>query len=528
MNKNFILFSVIVGVCILTFVNVLNNNFVNYDDTIYITNNQRIKGEKLSDAIKLFNPVQFLKGTLPKKLNEYLPVRDLSFWIDYQLGDLNPLVFHLTNLIIYIFLCTGFFILFVKIIKNHRIALLSTLLYSVHPLHTENVAWVSARKDLLSALFYVLSFISFINFSKIEDKKIKNIWYILSLLLFLAGWLSKPLVITLPAILVLYGLYERKNIKQIIVNTLPFWIFDIMFFLVNTIVVKGVTPLLKGPEPGLFTGINYIGYYIYLFLFPLHLAPVREPMHTFTLLHFILSTLFLITAFLITLKDRKLLFFFLFSLLNLAPVLNLTIYANYNVHDRYMIIPSAGFSVLLTGMLYGVKRENLRSFILIFFYSILMFLSVLQNSKWHDSITLWKHNLDFYPASSIAHLNLGSAFSNNGMDEEAEREYWTVINLPDAIPEMRSDAFYNLGILKIKSRELKESLIYLEKALKDSPEPGRIHRIIGGIFVKLKEPTKAIEHYELSLKLDPNQADRFMTEEIIKKLKSLPPPEGKP
>lgn len=527
MKKNIVYYWVIIFVSVISFVNTLNNDFVNYDDTTYIINNPRIRGEKISDAFALFNPFPFLKGTLPKKLNEYLPVRDLSFWFDYQLGGLNPTIFHLTNLIIYVLLCVSFYSLCVKIIKNRAIALISIIFYSIHPLHTENVAWISARKDLLSALFYVLSFIAFVNYSNAEDKKNRVLWYSLSVLLFLSGWLTKALVITLPAIFILYGIYERKKVKKIILETLIFWILDIMFFLVNTVIVKGVTPLLKGPAPGLFSGINYIGYYIHLFLFPFFLVPVREPLHTFTLFNLFLSILLLIFLLLLTIKYKKLLFFLLFFIINILPVLNLTVYANYNVQDRYMIISSAGLSMFIAVIIHQMRNENFKKIILVCFSAIFILLTIRQNTIWQTGITLWRHNLKFYPDSSIAHLNLGSALSDNNY-VEAEKEYWIVINSPHASPEVRSYAFYNLGNLKIKSGELKEALVYFEKALSDSPEPGRIHRILGGIYVKLKQPEKAIEHYELSLKLEPYQPDRYLTEEILNRLKLLPPPERKP
>lgn len=530
MHKNILVYCVIVFIALLTFINIFNNDFVNYDDQNYIIENQRIKGDRIIDAFVLFNPAPFLKGLVPKKLNEYLPVRDLTYWFDYQLWEMNPFGYHLTNLIIYILLCIAIFILLKKLIRNQIVALFAVILYTAHPLHTEDVAWVSARKDILSALFYILSFSTYINFSTANDKKLRIMWYTLSFSTFTAGWLSKPLVIILPAILVLYGIFERKNFKKIIFETLLFWGFNIFLFLINTIIVQGVTPLLKGPHPGLFSGINYIGYYLFLFFFPHNLTPIRETLYTFTLFNFIISIFLIIFLFLFTLRNKNLLFALFFFLLNLLPTLNLTVFANYSVHDRYMLIPSAGLCTLIAFIIYEIKKENLRNLIILVLSAIMLFFTTMQNTKWKNSETLWKHTLKFYPESSIAHLNLGSAYSDNHENEKAEIEFWTVINLPEPVSEMRSYAYYNLGMLKLKSGNLDESLSFLESAFKDFPEPAQIHRVMGGIYVKLREPEKAIEHYEMSLTLDPGQMDKELIEAIIMRLKSTTPPlpQGQP
>lgn len=531
MKDDILCIFIIILLAIISFGNVINNDFVNYDDYNYIHENQRIKGEKLSDAFALFNPTPFLSSKLPKKLNEYLPVRDLTYWFDYQLWGLNPHGYHLTNSIIYILLCVAIFSLLKKLIKNQFIALFAVILYIVHPLHTENVAWVSARKDILSALFYILSFSAYIDFSTANEKKFRIMWYILSIFTFTAGWLSKPLVITLPLILVIYGIFERKNPKKIILETLLFWVFNIFFFLINTIIVKGVTPLLKGPHPGLFSAINYIGYYLFLFFFPHNLTPVREPLYTFTLFNFFISIFLIIFLFIFTLKNKYHLLALLFFFLNLLPVLNLTVFANYSVHDRYMLIPSAGLCALIAFIIYEkIKKENIRNLFILLFSAIMLSFTTMQNTKWKNSETLWKHTLKFYPESSIAHLNLGSAYKDNHENKKAEIEFWTVINLQEPVPEIRSYAYYNLGLLKLESGDLNSSLSFFESAFKDFPEPAKIHRIMGGIYVKLRKPEKAIEHYEMSLTLDPNQMDRELIEAIIMRLKSIPPPppEGQP
>ncbi len=530
MWKDIKCFFIIVFLAIISYANVINNDFVNYDDPTYIIDNQRIKSDKIMNAFALFNPAPFLKGSLPKKLNEYLPVRDLTLWLDYQLWKLNPQGYHLTNLIIYILLCVAIFILLKKLVKNQLIALFTVILYTVHPLHTENVAWVSARKDLLSALFYILSLIAYINFSRTDERKFRRIWYSLSFLYFLAGWFSKPLIITLPAIFVICGILEKKKIREIFLETLIFWGFDIMFLLVNTIIVQGVKPLLKGPSPGLFCGINYIGYYFYLFFLPHHLTPIREPLSPFTLFHFILSILLIVFLLILIIRQKNLLFPISFFFLNILPVLNLTVFANYSIHDRYMLIPSAGLSLLVTEAFFKIKNLNLRNSIFVLCVSAILLLTLRQNTIWKDSETLWKNTLKVYPESSIAHLNLGSAYLDNKEHEKAELEFFSVINLPEPIPEMRSSAYYNLGIMKLKSGMLRESLNLLESALNDFPEPARIYRIMAGIYVKLREPGKAIKHYEMSLTLDPNQPERELIKTIIMRLKSIPPPlpEGKP
>jgi len=498
----------------MLYLNTLNNEFVNYDDSNYIINNPRLRGESITDALLLFSPMPFLKGTLPKKINEYLPVRDLTYWLDYKLWGLNPFGYHLTNILLYTVLSVLVYLFFLKISSSSEISLITTIIFATHPLHIENVAWISERKDLLSAIFYLLSFIYYIDYLK-EKRKLLS--YLVCFLLFIAGWLSKPLVITLPFIMFLYGLLERRGIKKSIYETALFWIFDIMFLLLNTIIVKGLVPLLKGPSPGLISGINYTGYYIMLFLFPHNLTPVREPLRDFTIFSTLLSLISIVILLVIS-RERVSLFFFLFFTVNLLPVLNLTPLGNYSIHDRYMLIPSIGIAWIFSHFISQKCYRDSKKLFIIIIVSLFCIIGIKQNRVWQNSIELWTHTLRIYPDSSIAHLNLGSALKNENKIKDAETEYKKVIEMQNAIPEMRAYAFYNLGLIKLNSKQYDEAINLLELAINDFPEPWWIHRIIANIFVELKNPEKAKEHYKLSLQLNPDQPGKEGIEKIIQKL----------
>ncbi|MGA2508560.1 MAG: hypothetical protein ABSF80_13915, partial [Chitinispirillaceae bacterium] len=212
-RKNFRTFfccSIIAGITFIAFLPSLNNGFTTWDDDIYVVNNPDIKG---------FTPRHLARIFSSSYVSNYQPLAMLTYMAEYRFFRLNPKVYHSTNLILHIINALLVFALFYGLSGRRITGLLVGLLFAVHPLRVESVAWIAERKDVLSGLFYFLSLIFYVRY--IKGKNRKFYWFCLvSLVLSL---LSKPMAVSQPFVLLCIDyLFRIKLDKKSIRDKVPF------------------------------------------------------------------------------------------------------------------------------------------------------------------------------------------------------------------------------------------------------------------------------------------------------------------
>jgi fumarate reductase subunit C len=209
----------------LVYTPALNNDFVNWDDDGYVYENRNIQSLNLSSL--------YWMVTSFHEANWH-PLTWLSLSLDYALWGLNPLGYHLTNIILHGSNTLLVFLLVIQLImkaqevsgiprpfntklpittKSMMVASVTALLFGLHPLHVESVAWVAERKDLLCSLFAFLTLLSYLSYTSSMVTKHRCIWFALCLLLFIFALMSKPMAVTLPVTLLLLDLYPLKRIS---------------------------------------------------------------------------------------------------------------------------------------------------------------------------------------------------------------------------------------------------------------------------------------------------------------------------
>lgn len=215
------------------------NGFINWDDDRYVYENAVISSSITLDFIK--------KTLLSVYYYNYHPLTIFSYAIDYAVWELNPFGYHLTNIILHTLNTFLVFILVSRLmecgfLKNPPPSLkedntfsliaasMTALLFGIHPIHVESVAWISERKDVLCAFFYLLSLLCYIDYASMESKNRKS--YIVSLISFILALMSKPMAVSLPAVLLLLDFYPLKRLqykeapsKMVLLEKLPFFIF---------------------------------------------------------------------------------------------------------------------------------------------------------------------------------------------------------------------------------------------------------------------------------------------------------------
>ncbi|HMD13864.1 MAG TPA: glycosyltransferase family 39 protein, partial [Bacteroidota bacterium] len=199
----------------IVYIPSLFNHFTNWDDEIYILNNPLIKNLSVDGVAKIFSTPQYM--------GNYHPLTLLSYAFDYHLAELQPFVYHVTNLLLH-FGCTFLvFFFLIELGMQQTSSFLAALLFGIHPMHVESVAWLSARKDVLYAFFFLGALICYVRYIQRDTKR----WYILSLLLFICSIFSKAVAVSLPVVVLLIDyLLDRPFSKKSILEKIPFFLFS--------------------------------------------------------------------------------------------------------------------------------------------------------------------------------------------------------------------------------------------------------------------------------------------------------------
>jgi len=322
----------------------VTHGFAPADDSFLVIQNLAIRGMSWENLVRVFTSYD------PEL---YIPLTFISYQLNYLVGGLNPTVYHATNVLLHAInalLVTGVLSI---LTKNRTAAIIGGILFAVHPLHTEAVAWIAGRKDLLSALFFLLSFVLYTRMSAVADNEtgdignrissrpnsefripnlmrivsIHNIYgiYTLSLLLFLLALLSKVMALTLPVILLLYELLcVRRPLKQSLMRLVPFFILSVIFLMIalggkeRVVATTGLLPtMLMACKSTVFYAQKFIAPYGLGMLYPYRDAITIASPHFFIPLLLVVGALILAWR---TWKRNPLLAFgILFTLITLAP-----------------------------------------------------------------------------------------------------------------------------------------------------------------------------------------------------------------
>ena len=411
---------------VVVYSNTLNNGFV-WDDHILFIGNDFYK------SFSFFKITQIWGNGV-----EFLPLRDLSYMIDYALWDEIPYGWHLTNL--FIFLLTIFVVyffaveLFIFINREDHLpnnsgkfshqAVIVALLIVVHPIQSQTVSFITCRNVLLSGLFFFLALYLFLQFVKSSTEQFRMKYYLLSLLCFEFALLSKATVITLPLILIAIVHYAHsRNKGRFFFSLLPFaGLAAIWFFLFRR--VASQTNLIT--DEAFQFGIHNLWvtlakaaqipfFYIYKIIIPRNFAAEYDLVFIKSILHPTVIVCVLVLGLVSWLAwrsrtSRPFLFFgTAWIAITLLPVMNFY-FTNPVVADRYIYLPLFGFFFMAVSGSYGAFKEHHRISAVLAAGIVVLALSLLthqQNTVWNSDLTLWKDQVAKSPKIPKGYVNLG-------------------------------------------------------------------------------------------------------------------------
>ena len=495
-DKNIYLLLILFLAAIIYF-NTLQNDFTNWDDDTLILYNYRIQDLNLEKFEKIL--------TTPTA-TDYLPLKELSYALDYYFWKLDPFGFHLSNLILFVLNCLLVYLIFDFIFKDKFISFLGAIVFTVHPIHVESVAWLSGRKDLLSGLFFFLSFYFYL--------KNRNLFALPS---FILALLSKPTVIILPLLLVLYELTlngAERNWKKIFLRVFPFFLIAAVsgFITLRVGFEKGVVKTHIGEtfleNLMLMSGVFFD--YIKLVFLPINLCahytiPINIAPNAVKFL-FLFFLLLLILSMRKTGFDSQTKFFLIWPVITILPI-SYIIPISILKADRYLYLPSitfAAFAAILFHKLYNRSSKLKPLVIIIPLLLLFSILTVERNKIWKNSITLMEDTVKKSPGFFIAYNNLGIAYSNAKLYNKAFNSYRKALEINPYFAK----AHANIGTLYATVGNYQKGLVEIKAALKLDPFISDVQFNLGLLYYKIGLLDEAIIHYEKASRLAPEH-ERF-------------------
>ncbi len=518
MNKHRLQFlaavTLVLAVTTLSLYPSLNNDFTNWDDDLHVWNNPYIKDLSSNNLRIIFTS---------SSVWNYIPLTMLTYMIEYHYFGLDPRVYHATNLLLHLLNCLLVFYLIYLLSRDIPVAFLVSVLFGVHPLHVESVAWISQRKDVLYALFFLMSLISYYLYI-INNRKLR--YYTFSLLLFVLSILSKPMALTLPFVLLLFDHFYGSGLKKRqFINKIPHLAIAI-FFLVITVFAQ----YYKGPTKpahyyavlhNLFIASYGLLFYVVKIIFPINLSALYPypassypALSNLPLAYLISPFILIVTASFIALtKNRLLIFGSLFFLFTILPVLQVAPIGWAVAADRYTYIPSIGLFYVFGHAFahaYRKLREKripyLSSLTALLACTIIVILSCLtwqQSQTWKNGITLWTNVLKHYPENVMAHNNRGSAFLLAGEADKAARDFQQALKLnPDHM-----FAFDNLMKLYWSTDRKSEGISLYKRSVDRNPNYTKLYTRLGLTYWQMGKADDAVLLYRILTDIEPDNVE---------------------
>jgi len=516
---------------------IQDHEFINFDDNILVTKSSLVQAGLTNESIiRVFTTTHH---------SGWAPITSISYMLDYQLYGLNPKGFLLTNLFFHIANSLLLFLILFRMTGAIWQSAFVAVVFALHPLNVESVAWVAERKNVLSTFFLLLTIWAYIRYA--EKPTIKS--YGLVFLLFTLGLMSKQMLVTLPFVLLLLdywplerfklGQRERefkiaqkdkyfngeKNISKLVLEKFPLLILSALFSIKELIVFEkahGGESVAQDPVSILTILTNVlISYFEYLWkmLWPKGLAILyAHPGNTLAVWKGVLCGIALLVITTISIKlIRKAPYFvvgWFWYLGTLIPVIGFIPLGPHLIADRYAYLPLIGIFVIIAwGVPELLKEWHYRKNVLKASAGILIFtlmpITWIQVSHWKSSITVFKHAIRVtdkkYPGFSVVHNNLGNALVAEGKNEEAISHYKMAIKIkPDY-----AEAHYNLGIALVAEGKNEEAISHYKMAIKIKPDYAKAYSNLGNVLFNAKMTEEAIDYFKEAIKLNPDHVDAY-------------------
>ena len=544
---------------------MLNNEFINWDDHGYINENP-------------FNNNLSLKAVFSTYwMANYHPLTMLSYALEYRFFGLEPVGYHVNNFLLHLINTLLVFIFIYRLFHRKLIpAILSALLFGIHPMHVESVVWTSERKDLLYTLFLFWELIQYLNYI---DKGYAVKYLLYSAILFLLSLFSKGQAVISPLLMLLIDYYRKRPMQwKLLLEKTAFFILSVIFGIVAIMAQESKEAISTTPVSTVESFFS--GFYSFLLYIVKSVVPFRlSGIHPYPFIigqqtpHIIFfSPLLVLLLFFLTWKylrkNKEAVFglgFFvasIFLLLKFVPV------SDALIAERYTYVAYVGLFFLFGNMAdyLIIQKPAYKKVVTVLLAAYCLFLCMLTWQRvfvWRNSVSFWTDILDKYPNYWRAYISRGDVYKKAGQYDLAVSDYGNAIihslhsvkneayvnaylnraeiyinslNEPDkAIKDYKQLLSYkprnqqglsNLAVAYFKKQDFDSCVAACVRGLQLYPQEAKLHYIKGMCYMNKKEYQLAEECFTATIAADHTYADAFLQRGIVRTDFLLRPAEG--
>ncbi len=524
-SRRWLRLGICISLAVLTWVvfgQLLQYDFINYDDPRYVYENTNItNGLTIGGIAWAFTHIHSMN---------WHPLTTISHMLDCQLYGLKPGAHHFTNVLLHSIVAILLLLVLQRMTGGPsgtgsiwRSAFVAAV-FAIHPMRVESVAWIAERKDVLSGVFFMLTLLTYFRYVRVRSIG----HYLTVLFMFALGLMCKPMLVTLPFVLLVLDYWPlgrirgqksdvsgHENLVMLVVEKIPLVGLSAISSVVTFLAQRGAVgwteqlPVLARINNAIVTYAAYV----WQMLWPVKLAVFYpHPESRLPLWEIILCLLLLIgiTAAAVVLRKSRPYFItgWLWYLGMLVPVIGLVQVGWQGRADRYTYLPQIGLYIAITWGIADVtaawrwQREILTAGTAIV-VGLLSWRASVQASYWRDSETLFTHALAVTSNNDVAENNLGIVFLQKGNLDEA-------ISLLQAAVDLRpenSPAHENLAKALLQKGQVTDALVHYRRLLELQPDNIEVHNIVGTVLIQQGQAREAVEEWQKVLAIQPDNGN---------------------
>ncbi|HST30568.1 MAG TPA: tetratricopeptide repeat protein [Chthoniobacterales bacterium] len=511
----------------------LRDNFVNYDDPPYVSENRQIQaGLNWPNVVWAFTHVHS---------HNWHPLTTLSHMFDCQIFGLQPGAHHFVNVVLHSASVILLFLLLEQTTASLWRSAFVAAVFAVHPLHVESVAWISERKDVLSGLFFMLTLLAYVHYSRKPDA----IRYCAMSILFVCGLLSKPMLVTLPAVLLLLDYWPLGRFKTseiirlrqgygairpasagedigdqkgltfagLVIEKTPLFVLSLGSAVATLIAQRGgILQMAHLPLSWRMANAATV-YLIYIWqmFWPVNLAVIYPHPGQLPFWKTALATALLIIVTVLAFVSRKQRSYFItgwfWYLIMLVPVLGLVQVGSQAHADRYTYLPQLG---LYVAVVWGIAdllqpfryRRQLCAVFAPLIIAVLGWRAWVQTGYWRDTERLWNRALAVTGQNDFAHFGLGEFLLKIHRLDEAIAQFKIVLSTHPNEPDIN----FQMGYALMEKGDTDVAMVHFEQTLKARPGDPDAETNLGNLLLKSDRIEEAVQHYRNVVQQRPSSA----------------------
>jgi len=500
-----------------------DHDFINYDDNLYVTINPHVQAGLTLDSITW--------AFTSTRASNWHPLTWISHMLDFQIYGMSPGQHHLTNMLFHILNTLLLFFVFKRMTKDLWQSGFVAALFALHPLHVESVVWLAERKDVLSTFFWILTLWSYVRYVERSDFN----RYLPVLFFFILGLMAKPMIVTLPFVLLLLDYWPLKRFRLGLsedgqgCRPKPFYFGMVweklpLFFLaagssVITYMVQkstgavstlAVIPVHVRIANAIVSYVRYIGKMIWphnlTILYPYPKSIILWQVAGAGML---LAAITVVVFRMVKTKPYVAVGWFWF-LGTLVPVIGLVQAGSQAMADRYTYVPLIGLFIIVA---WGVPdilgkwryKKKILAVSSVIVLSVFMICTWFQVGKWRNSMTLFQNAVDVTENNYVAYEKLGEALAEQGKMDSAIKHYSEALRIR---PDFMS-TYLNMGVALREQGNYDAAIRHFLKALRINPDNAIAHNNLGVVFARKGNAKEAVSQFSEAIRIDPDYAGAY-------------------